>query len=337
MTHESRQVRVLVVAVPETAGSALYGMIDVLGAAGNIWEQLVELDPGRRAFTIDIVSEDGRPFACANHIPVQPRLSALKDPPADIIIIPELWLGPDDTVGQDYPALLGWIRESYRKGAFVYSACSGAILLAETGLLSGKPATSHWAYERQFRTRFPDVEFKVEPALQFADPAGRIVTAGGTTSWHDLALHIIARHCSPGEALRIAKVYLLKTHPEGQLPYAALVKDAPHADSVVRRCEELLRKEFLTDNPVRSAVAGAGIPERTLKRRFKSATGLTLIDYVQNLRIEHAKRLLETSGEAVDEVAAAAGYDNPSFFRRLFKRRCGLAPAEYRRLFASPR
>ena len=335
MRPEPSQLRVLVVAVPETAGSALYGMIDVLGAAGNIWEQLVELDDGWRVFSIGIVSESTEPFNCANDIPVHPRSCASDDPHADIIIVPELWLGPDEIVGRRYPALLDWLRECHRRGAYIYSACSGAILLAETGLLDGKPATSHWAYERQFQTRFPQVDFQREPTLQFADPAGRIVTAGGTTSWHDLALHIIARHCSPGEALRIAKVYLLKSHPEGQLPYAALIREAPHADAVVRRCEALLKQEFLADNPVRLAVQSAEVPERTLKRRFKAATGLSLIDYVQNLRIEHAKRLLETSGEPVDEIAASSGYDNPSFFRRLFKRRCGLAPAEYRRLFTA--
>jgi transcriptional regulator GlxA family with amidase domain len=161
------------------------------------------------------------------------------------------------------------------------------------------------------------------------------VTAGGTTSWHDLALHIIASRCSPGEALRVAKVYLLKTHPEGQLPYAPLVRDAPHADSVVRRCEAALKRDYLLPNPLQSAIVEAAIPERTLKRRFKTATGLSLIEYVQNLRIERAKALLETTRQAVDDIAAAVGYENPSFFRRLFKRRCGLAPAEYRRLFAT--
>lgn len=335
MGKSSRQVDALIVAVPETAGSALYGMVDVLGAAGNLWDQLVELQPGRRVIRVRIVSETGAPFTCGHGIPVNPHLGVGDDPRADIVVIPELWLGPDESVGNRYAALLEWLRDSYRQGAFIYSACSGAILLAETGLLNGRPATSHWAYERQFRSRFPAVDFRREPALQFADPAGRIVTAGGTTSWHDLALHIIARHCSPGEALRIAKVYLLKAHPEGQLPYAALIREAPHADAAVRRCEELLRREYLAPNPVRLAIAVAGIPERTLKRRFKSATGLSLIDYVQNLRIEHAKRRLECASEPVDAIAAAAGYDNPSFFRRLFKRRCGLSPAEYRRLFAA--
>ncbi|HLS80391.1 MAG TPA: helix-turn-helix domain-containing protein, partial [Steroidobacter sp.] len=154
-----------------------------------------------------------------------------------------------------------------------------------------------------------------------------------STSWHDLALHVIARHVNPGEAMRIAKVYLLKWHDEGQLPYEPLVRPQPHSDAVVRACEDWLRKHFREHGAVGRAVSRSQTPERTLKRRFKAATGLSLIDYVQNLRIEEAKRLLETSRQAADEISAAVGYEDASFFRRVFKRRTGLAPAAYRRAF----
>lgn len=166
-----------------------------------------------------------------------------------------------------------------------------------------------------------------------ADSAARIVTAGGTTSWHDLALHIIARHCSVGEALRIAKVYLLKWHGEGQLPFQSLVRHQPHADSVVRRAEEWLKAHYSEPHAVAGVVAVTEIAERSLKRRFKSATGSTLIAYVQNLRIEEAKRFLETSDVSADDIAALVGYDNTAFFRRLFKRGTGLTPGAYRRMF----
>jgi transcriptional regulator GlxA family with amidase domain len=184
-----------------------------------------------------------------------------------------------------------------------------------------------------FHHRYPRVRFKPEPNLCFADDTGRIVTAGGTTSWHDLALHVIARHASPGEALRIAKVYLMKWHDEGQLPYAPLAVARPHRDGVVATSEAWLKQHFRETTAVARAVAHANIPERTLKRRFKSATGLSLTDYVQNLRIEEAKRLLESGERAVDEIAHDVGYEDASFFRRLFRRRTGMAPAQYRRVF----
>ena len=326
-------VEALIIALPETAGSALYGMVDVLAATGTVWRQLVGEDPGPTLIRPRVVALSREPFRCGNGIPVIPDVGVAEDPEADIVILPELWLAPDDPMQGRYPELLDWIRHRHRAGSKIYSACSGAVLLAATGLLDGHAATSHWGYQDLFRIRFTEVEFRPEPTLVFADQTGQIVTAGGTTSWHDLAIHIISRHCSPGEALRIAKVYLLKWHGEGQLPYASLVRRQPHADSVVRRAEEWLGQNFRQLHAVAAVVAAADIPERSLKRRFKAATGSTLIGYVQNLRIEEAKRLLETGSLSSEDVSVQVGYENPAFFRRLFKRSTGLTPGQYRRMF----
>lgn len=326
-------VEVLIVAVSETAGSALYGMMDVLLAAGNIWQALVRTESPQTLFRVRIVAPTKEAFTCGNRIPVMPDVSVADDPKTAILILPELWLGPDEAIHGRYPELMEWIRRKYEEGTTLYSACSGALMLAETGLLDGREATSHWGYQDLFKRRFPKIRFRPEPNLLFADPQGRIVTAGGSTSWHDLALHIIARHGSPGEALRIAKVYLLKWHGEGQLPYMALVRRNPHADSVVRSCEEWLGKHFRKADAIKQVVELSAIPERTVKRRFKAATGTTLIDYIQNLRVEEAKRLLESGQKPVDEISVEVGYEDMSFFRRLFKRSTGLTPSQYRRMF----
>jgi transcriptional regulator GlxA family with amidase domain len=327
-------IDVLLVAVPETAGSSLYGMLDVLSAAGNVWQTLARSGVERELFRVRLVAPRRAAFRCGYGIPVRPDVAIADDPAAPIVIVPELWLGPDESIRGRYPALVDWLRRRYRAGSALYSACSGAVLLAETGLLDGCHATSHWGYRDLFRIQYPRVRFDPAPNLAWARRDGRIVTAGGTTSWHDLVLHVIARHASPGEALRVAKVYLLKWHDEGNLPYAPLHRNAPHADSVVRRCEDWLLEHFREIDAVGKVVTRAGIAERTLKRRFKAATGSSLIDYVQNLRIEEAKRLLEAGPLPVDEIAAASGYADTSFFRRLFKRLTGLRPHEYRRMFA---
>jgi transcriptional regulator GlxA family with amidase domain len=333
MPTKTKPTEVLILAVKETAGSALYGMLDVLLATGNIWETLVRADTAKNLFNVRIVSPEEKPFTCGNNIPVNPQCSLEDAPKTDIIILPELWLGPDESINGRYPQVMDWLRQQYKRGASLYSACSGAIMMAESGLLDGCHATSHWGYQDLFDKQYPKVQFQPEPNLVFADPAGRIVTAGGTTSWHDLALHIIARHAGTGEALRIAKVYLLKWHGEGQLPYAPLVRRAPHADSVVRRCEQWLKDSYRQNNALQQAVAHTNIPERTLKRRFKAATGTTLIEYLQNLRIEEAKRLLEVGQMPVDDISVEVSYEDPSFFRRLFKRLTGLTPSQYRRMF----
>ena len=330
---DAHAIEALSLALPESAGSAIYGLIDVLASTGTLWLDLVGDEPGRRLIQPKIVSLSRDPFHCGNAIPVTPDLTIDEKSDADIIVIPELWLAPDDDLKGRYSELKAWLRKRYQAGSTIYSACSGAVLLAASGLLNGKSATSHWGYTDLFRRSFPDVRFIPEPNIVFADDTGRIVTAGGATAWHDLAIHIISRHCSPGEALHIAKVYLLQWHGDGQLPFTSLVRRQAHADSVVRQAEDWLRTHFREPQAVAGVVAECGIPERSLKRRFSAATGSTVIGYVQNLRIEEAKRLLETGDMSFDDIAAAVGYENPAFFRKLFKRCTGLTAGNYRRMF----
>lgn len=330
---EPAAIDAYILAVPETAGSALYGMVDVLASTGRLWRELTGEAPGGQLIRPRIVSLSREEFRCGNGIPIIPELSIEDADVPDIVIVPEMWLAPVDDMKDRYPELKDWLRHCHHGGSTIYSACSGSVLLAAAGLLDGREATSHWGYEDLFRNSFPKVRFNPEPNLVVADSTARLVTAGGTTSWHDLAIHIIARHCSPGEAMHIAKVYLLKWHSEGQLPYASLVRRQPHADSIVRRAEDWLSRHYRSPNAVASAVAECGIPERSLKRRFKIATGQTLIGYAQNLRIEEAKRLLESGERSADEVSVSVGYENPAFFRRLFKRCTGLTPGAYRRMF----
>ena len=330
----TKSLNVFMVAIPETAGSALYGMKDVLMATGNIWQTLTRDDNQQCPFAVNIVSYSRQGFQCGNGIPILPDIDFHEsDVTADIVILPELWLGPDEPLTGSYPELINWLKMQHANGAYIYSACSGAIMLAETGLLDECDATSHWGYQDLFRKHYPRVRFKPEPNLAIADPAGKIVTAGGTTSWHDLAIYIISKHFSPAEAVRIAQVYLLKWHDEGQLPYHALLTNNPHSDHLVAECEAALKTHYKNRNALQLTLEQANIPERTLKRRFKAATGLTLIDYLQNIRIEAAKRQLEQTELAVDEISFGIGYEDASFFRRLFKRRTGLTPSRYRRMF----
>lgn len=330
---DTKPINALILALPESAGSAIYGLIDVFASTGTLWLDLVGDEPGQRLIQSKIVSVSRDPFQCGNGIPVTPELTIAETSNADIIVIPELWLAPDDELADRYSELKEWLRRRYQAGSIIYSACSGAVLLAAAGLLKGKAATSHWGYADLFRRRFPEVRFIPEPNIVFTDDTGRIVTAGGATAWHDLAIHIISRHCSPGEALHIAKVYMLQWHGDGQLPFTSLVRRQAHADSVVRQAEEWLRTHFREPRAVVGVVAECGIPERSLKRRFTAATGSTVIGYMQNLRIEESKRLLETGDMSFDDIAAAVGYENPAFFRKLFKRCAGLTPGNYRRMF----
>jgi transcriptional regulator GlxA family with amidase domain len=328
-----RPLKTLVLALPETAGSALYGLLDVLTTTGSIWQALLRSEVGPLPFNVQVASLGRRSFHCGNGIPVSPTISLLDGPEADIIVLPELWLGPDQHLAGRYPEVTDWIRQCYRAGTHIYSVCSASLLLAETGLLDGREATSHWGYQQLFERQYPRIRFRADASLCFADAAGRLVTAGGATSWHDMVLHIIARHASPVEALRIAKVYLLNVHAEGQLPYQPLVRPLPHADSRIRDCEAWLARHYRQANAVAAIVRHSRMPARTLKRRFRKATGLSVLDYLQNVRIEEAKRRLESSSRSADDISAEVGYQDASYFRRLFKRRTGMTPLHYRRMF----
>jgi transcriptional regulator GlxA family with amidase domain len=171
--------------------------------------------------------------------------------------------------------------------------------------------------------------------LVLASESDGVITAGGVTAWQDLALHIIARLVGPEHAVRTAKVHLLAGHQDGQLPYAAMVKREDPNDAVIVQAQAWIADNYAIDNPVAAMAEGSGLQPRTFGRRFRAATGRRPIEYVHEVRIDEARRILESSSLAVDEVGYSVGYADPTFFRRLFKRMTGLTPAAYRRKFAT--
>ncbi|MEM1264492.1 MAG: helix-turn-helix domain-containing protein [Pseudomonadota bacterium] len=329
----STPVNVQLLAIPDTSGSALYGMIDVLATHGRLWRAICGLEPGPELIKTQVVAETMEPFRCGYGIPVVPDVVTAAENRPDILIIMDIWVGAEDPIDDRYDDLKAWLKHCWDNGTTMYSACSGSVLLAAAGILDGQMATSHWVYEDLFKERFPKVDFDPAPALCFSNKSGRLVTAGGANSWHDLALHIISRHVSPGEAILTAKFFLMSWHTEGQMPYANRARQRPHADAVVRRAEKWLAEHLQIEDPVAGVVQALAISERSLQRRFSQATGKTLIGYVQNVRVEAAKVMLEESQTSVDDIAAAVGYENAAFFRRLFKRATGLTPREYRKLY----
>jgi transcriptional regulator GlxA family with amidase domain len=155
----------------------------------------------------------------------------------------------------------------------------------------------------------------------------------------ELARYLIARFCGQEEAVRSSKIFLLGDRSEGQLPFAAMTRTRNHSDAIVEKCQAWVGEHYEIPNPVARMTERSGLAPRTFKRRFRAATGYTPIEYVQTLRIEEAKQLLEATDLQTDQIGAAVGYDDPASFRRLFKRTTGVGPARYRQRFrvVSPR
>lgn len=253
----------------------------------------------------------------------------------EVVIATDLVLEPNCDPRGRWPAAGGWLRDQYERGATVCSVCTGSVLLAEAGLLDGLEATTHWSAVPLFRTFYPQVRLAPAKIVARAGPEHRIITSGGHAAWSDLALYLIARYCGQEEAVRTSKLFLLGDHRDGQLPFAAMVKPAPHDDGVIGECQVWIARHYALPNPVARMTRNSGLPARTFKRRFSAATGYTPIGYVQTLRIEEAKHLLETTASPVDEIGEQVGYADGASFRRIFRRMTGVTPARYRARFGS--
>ena len=167
--------------------------------------------------------------------------------------------------------------------------------------------------------------------------AQRIIKAGGGSSWQDLALYLIARFVGLKEAMEVAKVYMLQWHDMGQQPFAALMGFRQTDDAVINRCQEWAATHYRSHSPVAAMTEWSGLAERSFVRRFTKATGMKPLDYVHALRLEEAKQMLETGDLPVEAIANEVGYEDTSFFGRLFRRKVGLTPAQYRLRFGSLR
>jgi transcriptional regulator GlxA family with amidase domain len=328
-------VEVRLLAVPESTPTTLHAFLEVFSSVGVSWSRLTGQPSDAPQMRVRVVSRSAAPFAS----PVGPLISpdiALVDAEgtADIVIVTDLDLGAGLGDLSRWAAETAWIRRQLEGGATVCSVCTGSLLLAASGVLDDHEATTHWAAAEMMRDAFPQVRLHPDRMLCASGPGQRIVSSGGPGSWEDLALHLIARFCGVEEAVRTAKLFVMGDRSRGQLLFSLLGRPRHHHDAAVGDAQAWIAGNYARTTPVAEMVARSGLPERTFKRRFRAATGYAPVDYVQVIRIEEAKHMLETSDLATDAIAFEVGYDDPSYFRRLFRRKTGVTPGEYRRQFA---
>ena len=206
-----------------------------------------------------------------------------------------------------------------------------------TGLLNDQDVTTHWAYCDAMGARYPRLRIHPNRALVTAGEGQRLVMAGGGSSWNDLGLFLIARFLGVEEAMRVARLHLLDWHHVGQQPFAALTRNRQVDDALIARCQSWIAEHYEQDAPVAAMARLSGLAERSFARRFAKATGMSPMDYVHTPRLEESKHLLETTELPIEAVATEVGYQDASFFGRLFRRKVGLTPAQYRRHFTALR
>jgi transcriptional regulator GlxA family with amidase domain len=318
MTYESA-MRVQVLALEGSTPLVPIGFVDVLRRAQA-------LAPHARPVTISLVSAGAtRTVHAAGGVDLRADASVETAEPGDLVIASALDVDVSDHLEKNRRAV-PFLKEAFARGATVASACTGAFVLAEAGPLDGRRATTHWGLCDLLASRHPRV--RVAPQAVIVD-TGRVITAGGSTSFLNLALLLAGRLFGRAVERTLSKILLVDPNKPPQSAYATFL---PHEanDDEIRRAQALI-EATLAKSPSIDAIARAvGMSTRNFTRRFQRATGDAPRTYIQRVRVEAAKRALESTREPVRAVAARVAYGDVVAFRKLFVRMTGLTPVDYR-------
>jgi transcriptional regulator GlxA family with amidase domain len=252
------------------------------------------------------------------------------DGDANILVAPGRLSGP--VTAEEAVPFARWLTAQHARGAVLASSCGGAFLLAETGLLDGRSATTHWMFADQLQTRFPGL--RVEPNRIVIDD-GDVITAGGLMAWTDLGMRLIDRLLGPSVMIETSRFFLVDASGREQRHYGSFAPRLTHGDEAILKVQHWLQTNGARAIGVTDMSRQAGLEERTFLRRFKAATGLKPTEYSQCVRTEKARELLQFTRRSIDQIAWSVGYEDATAFRRVFSRLVGLSPGDYRRRFAA--
>lgn len=300
-------IRVAIINYCGALNSAVYGWQDMLSVANSICLQ--------QNIDAKFVAWVAEPNALPNE--------------TDVIFIPPSL--HEDTYNNPAESLIPWLVHQYSNGSQIFCNCAGVFILAATGLLNGRRATTHWGLFDKFLSAFPQVQLETS---QLIVDEGNVVTAAGLMAWVDLCLELVQRFSSESIRRTLGKVLVVDTAPRQQRYYSQFSQKQDHFDEPIRRAQNHIERSMHASltNAKLAKVAAIGV--RTLQRRFLEATGFNPKDYIQRVRIQRACEILETSKIEVAEVALKVGYDDPRAFCRRFKAIMGLTPSEYRTRFS---
>ncbi|WP_284736118.1 GlxA family transcriptional regulator [Dongia deserti] len=331
-----KRIHVSLVVFPECDPSIIYGVFDTLWFAGAKWESGKGLNREEALFELQLVTAEPGLLQLCTGVSILSQATIAEVTRTDVVFVPNVMIYSGEDLRALDRRLLEWITRMHAQGSHLYAACGGSFVLAEAGLLNGQQATTHLGYAPLFRQQYPNIELHEDRVLVQAGHGHSIACCGGASSWQDLALLLVAKYGGTEEAIRMSKFFLYQWHRDGQLPYASMTANVQHGDAVILRCQTWLAENYERPDIVTELVRRSGLPKRTFDRRFRAATGYSPLAYVQTLRIEEAKHLLETGTRPIEEIAREVGYEDLASFRRLFRRLAGMSPGDYRRKLQLP-
>ena len=277
-------------------------------------------------FTVQLIGLLKETLLCGGLVTINAD-KVLKDAQkTDLVIIPAVD-GDMKTALQNNADFIPWITKQYKLGAEIASLCMGAFLLAATGLIDGKKCATHWLAANEFRSMFPLVNLIPEKVV--TDEAG-IYSSGGAYSYLNLVLYLIEKYAGREMAIMNAKVFAIEIERDSQSPFIIFQGQKEHEDEEIRQAQEYIEKNFEEKMSVDQLASMFAIGRRNFERRFKKATCNTIVEYIQRVKIEAAKKRLETSRSNINEVMYDVGYSDTKAFRTIFKKITGLSPVEYK-------
>ena len=317
-------MRCIILALEGAPVSSVTGPMEILGFAGAMLPD--------KSLKVSICGESSGTIKGAGGVALMGHGQVEEQSPADVDLVIIGAIGnPAGRQEFAQDTTREWLRACYGEGAHVVSVCTGAFVLAETGLLNGRRATTHWACESQFRERFPDVQLQSECLLTHD---GMLSCSGGASAYHDMSLSLVHKYYGPEVARECARTVLIDPDRHSQRQYMSFSPGRQHKDSMVHQLQDWLQEHFAEAFTIADLAEKVNLSERQLKRRFTQATGEAPLTYLQSLRMENGRRLLEATDQGIEVISRACGYEDVRFFRRLFRRATSLSPSEYRARFS---
>jgi len=323
---QRRSINVAILAFETSATMAITGPMDILNEASGLWRGIHGVEMPYAPFNIQLVALSDKPLQFGGHITLRPHTTIATARKPELILIPSAGENVLENLESLRP-FVPWIKLWANKGARVVSLCSGAFLLAETGLLDGRSATTHWLLAGLFRKTYPRI--RVHPERLIVDE-GNVITSGVATSFLDLMLYLIELYNGHEAALLVANAFLIEMGRRTQLACTTFPTCKMHNDQQILRVQELMETDLDRQLTTEALARYFDMSVRNFDRRFRNAVGESPSSYLRKLRVEKAKQLLENTNETLEEIIVNVGYEDERSFRRLFKSVTDLSPKEYR-------
>lgn len=320
---------VVVYGFDHALSSAITGVVDLFAQAGVTWQN-IHHQQSQPVFSVRLLSADGSDIHCSNGITLKADGALRANDQPDVLLIPSIGSNIDRVLANEqclYPLL----RAFHLAQVDIAANCTGVFLVAQAGLLENKAATTHWGFASAFKHKYPNVDLQSEK-LHTID--NNIFCTGGGMAWFDLALLLIERYAGAEVARQTAKAHVLDLPRYNQSLYAGSRRQTVHQDELVKDIQIYMMDRLNTLVALPALAAEFNVTTRTLTRRFKAATGLSPGYYLQQLRVDHARKLIETTRCTLDSLLPQIGYEDASSFSRLFKRHTGCSISQYRAKFA---